>query len=148
MLDLRKSDRNVASALEKFTLWGTIESLNSSWFWSQANLIWILDSKSISSIPIGQLLASLSLSFPNSSFSFFGSRCDLFKTTWQDFLGGPVVKKNLPDNTGETGLSPGPGRSHMPQGNEAHEPQILEALSSRAWAPRPERPPQWEARPP
>ena len=27
------------------------------------------------------------------------------------------VAKNLPDNAGDTGLIPGPGRSHMPQGN-------------------------------
>ena len=29
-------------------------------------------------------------------------------------LGGPVVE-NLPANAGDTGLIPGPGRSHMPQ---------------------------------
>ena len=33
-----------------------------------------------------------------------------------DFPGGPVVK-NLPANAGDTGLIPGPGRSHTPQGN-------------------------------
>ena len=32
----------------------------------------------------------------------------------QDFPGGTVIKK-LPANAGDTGLSPGPGRSHMPQ---------------------------------
>ena len=32
------------------------------------------------------------------------------------FPGGAVVK-NLPANAGETGSSPGPGRSHMPQSN-------------------------------
>ena len=32
------------------------------------------------------------------------------------FSGGPVVK-NPPTNVGDTGLIPGPGRSHMPQGN-------------------------------
>ena len=32
------------------------------------------------------------------------------------FPGGTVVK-NLPANAGETGLSPGPGRSHMPWSN-------------------------------
>ena len=36
--------------------------------------------------------------------------------TVQDFLGSPVVK-NLPANAGDTGLIPGPGRSHMPWGN-------------------------------
>ena len=33
-----------------------------------------------------------------------------------DFPGGAVVK-NPPANAGDTGLSPGPGRSHMPQSN-------------------------------
>ena len=32
------------------------------------------------------------------------------------FPGGTVVK-NLPASAGDTGSSPGPGRSHMPQGN-------------------------------
>ena len=32
------------------------------------------------------------------------------------FPGGAVVK-NLPANAGDTGLSPGLGRSHMPQSN-------------------------------
>ena len=33
-------------------------------------------------------------------------------TTWSDFHGGAVVK-NPPANAGDTGLIPGPGRSHM-----------------------------------
>ena len=33
-----------------------------------------------------------------------------------DFPGGTVVK-NLPANAGDTGSSPGPGRSHMPWNN-------------------------------
>ena len=40
----------------------------------------------------------------------------LNKTLYWDFPGGAVVK-NPPDNAGDTGLSPGPGRSHMPQSN-------------------------------
>ena len=35
---------------------------------------------------------------------------------FQDFPGGAVVK-NLPANAGDTGSSPGPGRSHMPRSN-------------------------------
>ena len=35
--------------------------------------------------------------------------------TWC-FLGGAVVK-NLPANAGDTGSSPGLGRSHMPRSN-------------------------------
>ena len=33
-----------------------------------------------------------------------------------DFLGGAVVK-NPPANAWDTGLSPGPGRSHIPRSN-------------------------------
>ena len=32
-----------------------------------------------------------------------------------------LVIKNPPANAWDTGLTPGLGRSHMPQGNEAHE---------------------------
>ena len=34
----------------------------------------------------------------------------------EDFPGGAVVK-NLPANVGDTSLSPGPGRSHVPWGS-------------------------------
>ena len=34
-----------------------------------------------------------------------------------DFSDGPVVK-NLPDNAGDMGSIPGPGRSHMPWDNK------------------------------
>ena len=37
-------------------------------------------------------------------------------TKHRDFPGGPVIK-NPPANAGHTGSIPGPGRSHMPQGN-------------------------------
>ena len=42
---------------------------------------------------------------------------NLFKvrSSW-DFPGGTVVK-NPPANAGDTGSSPGPGRSHMPRSN-------------------------------
>ena len=40
------------------------------------------------------------------------------------FPGGTVVE-NLPANAGDTGLSPGLGRSHMLWSNWAHEPQLL-----------------------
>ena len=81
-----------------------------------------------------------------------------------DFLGGAVVK-NPPANAGDTGSSPGLGRSHMPWSNLACapqplslssrtcEPQLLsphamtaEARMPRAHAPQQEKPPQWEAR--
>ena len=40
----------------------------------------------------------------------------LIKENRRDFLSGAVVK-NPPANAGDTGLSPGLGRSHMPQSN-------------------------------
>ena len=50
------------------------------------------------------------------------------------FPGGTVVK-NLPANAGDTGSSPGPRRSHMPQSNKARAPQLL-SLRSRACEPQ------------
>ena len=50
------------------------------------------------------------------------------------FPGGAVVK-NPPASAGDTGSSPGPGRSHMPRGNLAHVPQLL-SLRSRACEPQ------------
>ena len=41
-------------------------------------------------------------------------RMAVIKKSTRDFPGGAVVK-NLPTNAGDTGSSPGPGRSHMPQ---------------------------------
>ena len=46
------------------------------------------------------------------------------------FPGGTVVE-NLPANAGDTGSSPGPGRSHMPPSNWARDPQLL---SLRIWS--------------
>ena len=46
------------------------------------------------------------------------------------FPGGAVVE-NPPANAGDTGSSPGLGRSHMPRSNWAHEPQLL---SLRVWS--------------
>ena len=40
------------------------------------------------------------------------------------FPAGAVVE-NLPANAGDTGSSPGLGRSHMPRSNWACEPQLL-----------------------
>ena len=37
--------------------------------------------------------------------------------------------KNPPANAGDTGSIPGPGRSHMPQSNEARAPQLLKPAS-------------------
>ena len=46
------------------------------------------------------------------------------------FPGGAVVE-NPPVNAGDTGSSPGLGRSHMPWSNWAREPQLL---SLRVWS--------------
>ena len=39
--------------------------------------------------------------------------------------------ENLPANAGDTGSSPGLGKSHMPRSNWAREPQLL---SLRVWS--------------
>ena len=49
---------------------------------------------------------------------------------FRGFPGGAVVG-NLPANAGDTGSSPGLGRSHVPQSNWASEPQLL---SLRLWS--------------
>ncbi|KAJ8789498.1 hypothetical protein J1605_022025 [Eschrichtius robustus] len=46
------------------------------------------------------------------------------------FPGGAVVE-NMPANAGDTGSSPGLGRSHMPWSSWAREPQLL---SLRVWS--------------
>ena len=75
--------------------------------------------------------------------------------------------KSPPANAGDTGSIPGLRRSHMPQSNWAHAPQLLnlhsrahepqlrslraattEAHEPTACAPQQEKPPQWEARAP
>ena len=82
---------------------------------------------------------------------------------YRGFPGGAVVK-NPPADTGDMGSSPGPGRSHMPQSNYAHAPQLsslrsracepellsprattTEVCVPRARTPQQEKPPQWEA---
>ena len=49
------------------------------------------------------------------------------------FPGGAVVK-NPPAKAGDTGSSPGLGRSYMPRSNKARAPQLL-SLRSRAREP-------------
>ena len=48
----------------------------------------------------------------------------------QGFPGGTVVE-NLPANAGDTGSSPGLGRSHMLRSSWAREPQLM---SLRVWS--------------
>ena len=54
------------------------------------------------------------------------------KISMRGFPGGAVVE-NLPANAGDTGSSPGLGRSHMPGSNWAREPQ---PLSLHVWSLR------------
>ena len=53
-----------------------------------------------------------------------------FKMTDRGFPGGAVAE-NLPANAGDTGSSPGLGRSHVPRSSWAREPQLL---SLRVWS--------------
>ena len=59
-----------------------------------------------------------------------GSYSEKTKTQRQGFPGGAVVG-SLPANAGDTGSSPGLGRSHKPRSNWPHEPQLL---SLRVWS--------------
>ena len=43
-----------------------------------------------------------------------------------------LVDKTLPANAGDMGSIPGPGRSHMPRGNQAHGPQLSPHPRARA----------------
>ena len=61
-----------------------------------------------------------------------------------NFPGGPVVK-NRPASAGDMGSIPGPGRSHMPQNNQARVPHLLKPLHPKARGPQQEKPPQREA---
>ena len=49
------------------------------------------------------------------------------------FPGGAVVE-SLPANAGDTGSSPGLGRSHMPQSSWAREPQLLSLHVWSLWS--------------
>ena len=55
--------------------------------------------------------------------------------------------KNPPANAGDTGSSPGPGRSHMLRSNIARAPQLL-SLSSRPCEPQLLKPASLEAHAP
>ena len=92
------------------------------------------------------------IDFPEDKKSPSG-RHNVFRDKNQGFPGGAVVK-NPPANAGDTGSSPGLGRSHMPQSNEllslssgARKPQLLspratitEAHAPRVCAPQQEKP--------
>ena len=60
----------------------------------------------------------------------------------KDFPSGPVVK-NLPASTGDTGSSPGPGRSPNAARQLSPRATTIESVRSRARAPQLESP--WAA---
>ena len=57
--------------------------------------------------------------------------CRLLSKPYQRGFPGGAVVESLPANAGDTGSSPGLGRSHMPRSNWAREPQLL---SLRIWS--------------
>ena len=67
---------------------------------------------------------AVSLNKYTSSFTSYMKTYAHVKTCTWGFPGGAVVE-NLPADAGDTGLSLGLGRSHMPWSDEAREPQLL-----------------------
>ena len=61
-------------------------------------------------------LLKIQISIPNFKSSKLCHMISKSNFLLRDFPGGTVVK-NLPANAGDTGLSPGPGRFHMPRSN-------------------------------
>ena len=97
--------------------------------WNLCNLLILWetnnDSKSLRVMNIGisttnQRVVSINISITNLRAS--GNKQVLKKVT-KGFPGGAVVE-NLPASAGDTGSSPGLGRSHMPRSNWAREPQL------------------------
>ena len=62
------------------------------------------------------VLSTVSLLFQSTKFPYQKYIPYILKKQRQDFPGGAVVN-NPPANEGDMGLSPGPGRSHMPWSN-------------------------------
>ena len=63
-------------------------------------------------VPLNYILDIFVINIPY-TYSIFMST---YRKWVPDFPGGAVVK-NPPTNAGDTGWSPGPGRSHMPLSN-------------------------------
>ena len=93
----------------------------------------------------GILILCESLTAPRAGLSRWQPFVCSLKST-EDFPGGPVVK-NPPADAGDMGSIPGPGRFHMPRGNQVCVPQLLlhrvKLAHSRACAPPQEKPPQY-----
>ena len=76
---------------------------------------------------MGKIILHFKCSEKNSeeNYKWGGEQLQLvLKRRLGGFPGGAVVE-NLPANAGDTGSSPGLGRSHMPRSNWACEPQLL-----------------------
>ena len=99
------------------TAYGKISVFHMDHSWTKASLLWGL----LSVLPWGgeQSLAGLNSSSEQAKWGF---------------PDGAVVE-NLPANAGDTGSSPGLGRSHMPRSNQARAPQLL-SLHSRTCEPQ------------
>ena len=72
----------------------------------------------------------MSVLLPLLEYKILQDRDLILKLYFGGFPGGAVVK-NPSANAGDTGSSPGLGRSHMPRSNWAREPQLL---SLRVWS--------------
>ena len=68
------------------------------------------------------------------SLNEWAAELTIFKKQLEGFPGGAVVK-NPPANAGDTGSSPGLGRSLVLWSNQAHAPQLL-SLHSRTHEPQ------------
>ena len=80
--------------------------------------------------PALRTLPGLDLYTSSSGCSFLYDKPVNIKNAFLGFPGGAVVG-SLPANAGDTGSSPGLGRSHRPRSNWAREPQLL---SLRVWS--------------
>ena len=82
---------------------------------------------------VGRFLKKLKIELPyDPAIPLLGTypeKTIIQKKSW-GFPGGAVVE-NLPANAGDTGSSPGLGRSHVPRSGYAREPQLL---SLRVWS--------------
>ena len=90
------------------------------WIWSQAEQCWTPKASEAPSLKVGGGRATPSEPPVVSA----GAGRIRPKRVIEGFPGGAVVE-NLPANAGDTGSSPGLGRSHVPRSNWAREPQLL-----------------------
>ena len=98
-------------------------SLFFKWIMEDIKLLWYLDST-------GHLKEILNFLFWSVNIHFSLNFHD-YNIKWRGFPGGAVVE-NMPANAGDTGSSPGLGRSYVPRSGWAREPQLL---SLRVWSP-------------